>query len=101
MLRRVALARTDVSANFITSSVANVVPSSLIVFTLMIEALRSFGTPVLTEATRRNIPENGILHSHRCENLKFHIFDQNRKQVECNFRSRNKLPVFCELLAFQ
>jgi hypothetical protein len=27
-------------------------------------------TPVLTRATLRNIPEDAILHSHRCENLK-------------------------------
>jgi hypothetical protein len=27
-------------------------------------------TSVLTIITRRHIPEDGILHSHRCENLK-------------------------------
>jgi hypothetical protein len=43
--------------------IANAVPSSLIIFALIMEA-------VLTIATRRNIPEDGIFHSHRRETLK-------------------------------
>jgi hypothetical protein len=40
---------------------ANVVPSSQIPVTLMMEAIASYGTWVLTRATWRNIPEDGIL----------------------------------------
>jgi hypothetical protein len=40
---------------------ANVLPSSPIYVTLIMKALRSSDTPVLTSATRHNVPLDGIL----------------------------------------
>jgi hypothetical protein len=49
---------------------ANTVPNSLILVDLMMKALCSSETSGLTRAIWHNIPEDGILHSHRRENLK-------------------------------
>jgi hypothetical protein len=86
MLRRVALVRTDVSEELSTSIIrvllrrvrrllvtANVVPSSPILVTQMIEALSSSETWVLTIVTRRNIPEDDTLYSHRHGHLGSYI----------------------------
>jgi hypothetical protein len=71
ILRRAAFVRTDVSEE--RSASINVVPSSPFVVTLMMEAISSSETSVLTRATRCNIPEYGILHSYRGKNLIYYL----------------------------
>jgi hypothetical protein len=73
MLRRVALVITDVSEELRASFMKGTRIGSAILVTLMIEALRSSETSVLIRVTRRNIPEDPILHSHRRENLKSYM----------------------------
>jgi hypothetical protein len=41
--------------------------------TLKMQAIRSSETSVYTRSTRHHIPEDGILDSHRCENLNSYI----------------------------
>jgi hypothetical protein len=95
-LRRVALVRSDVSEECsayiirvtrigelgttlaVTSSyrnIVNIVPSSLVIFNLKMEAIRSSETSDLTKVRWRHIPEDGILHSHRRENLKSYMLE--------------------------
>jgi hypothetical protein len=51
----------------------NVITGSPILVTLIIEVTRYSETSVLIRATRRNISEDGIIHSHRREDIKSYI----------------------------
>jgi hypothetical protein len=100
VLRRVALVRNGVSEELIASIIkvtsmdevgtlavtsnrctlrgntivtGNFVPSSPILVTLMMEAVCFSEASVLTRATQRNIADDDILHSRRCEDLKSYI----------------------------
>jgi hypothetical protein len=72
---------------------ANVLPTSLILFTLMMEATRSSETSVLTRATQHHVSENGILHSYRRENLKSYIaFQFHSKKLHHSFSRKSFAP---------
>jgi hypothetical protein len=53
--------------------IANDVPISPILVTLTMEALRSSEALVLTSTIRRNIPEDGILHTRQTVILRLSI----------------------------
>jgi hypothetical protein len=85
-LRRVALVRTDVleeiSASIVKETrigelhrllVTTKFLSTPILVTLMMEALSCSEMSALTRARRRNIPDEGIRHCRRRENLKSYL----------------------------
>jgi hypothetical protein len=71
-------ARANVSTELLVT--ANVFPSSLIIFTLMMEAIRYSETSVLTSATRCHISEDGILY-HLCSSYSKIRSNHSRKMA--------------------
>jgi hypothetical protein len=65
---------------------ANAVPSFLILFTLIMEAIRSYETSILTRSTRRHIPEGGTLHTRRREKLRSCIVSYSPVRVGQHLR---------------
>jgi hypothetical protein len=80
MLRRVALVRTGVSEK-LSASFIRVTrirePGTTLAVTSNRRTLRRKKklTSVITRATRHNIPEDYIVHSHRRENLKYYTWE--------------------------
>jgi hypothetical protein len=72
MLRHVALVRTDVSEEP-SASFIRVTRIGELGTTHAANKCISSQHTVLTRVTRRNIPEDTILHSHRRENLKSYV----------------------------
>jgi hypothetical protein len=73
MLRRVALVRTEVSEELSVSIIRVTRIGSLGTTLAVTSKRRTLRRNTNTRATRRNISEDGILHSHRRENLQSYV----------------------------
>jgi hypothetical protein len=100
MLRRVAIARTNVSEGSITSITKMTrigeLGAPLVVISNLSTLLACYPdeggdtflrNAVLTRATRRNIPEDGILHSHRRINRKSYLYIKRATRCVCDYRT--------------
>jgi hypothetical protein len=82
MLRRVALVTTKFQMNVLPEArcvlrllvTANGIPTLLILFTLMMEAISSPETSILTEGTRHHLPNDGILHLNLSSSLRARVY---------------------------
>jgi hypothetical protein len=73
---------------------SNVVPTSQIFVTLMMEALRSCETSDLI-TTRRNIPEGAIIPSRRRENLKSYLENRMFRKWICFLPQVGEEHTYC------
>jgi hypothetical protein len=64
MVKRIGELGTTLTLTSKPKPSAEVVPSSTILVTLIIEMISFSETSALTRATQHNVPEDGILHAH-------------------------------------
>jgi hypothetical protein len=69
----------------VTRVTADVVPYSLIIFTLKMEAIRSSEESILTRATRHHIPEDGSLHIYNLNGV-------SKRREYYSYRPGNRVP---------